>query len=438
MLLSAVAGRLRTTLRALANRNYRLFFLGQLISVSGTWMQSVAQSWLVYRLTDSAVWLGVVSFISLLPVFVLAPLGGALADHYSRHRIILLTQICSLLLALTLALLTLSARIELTHVIVLAALLGIVNAADIPARQSFVPQLVEREQLLNAIALNSSMFNAARIIGPSLAGVVIAAVGEGWCFMINALSYLVVIGALLRMRLPAHKPVVRTETLWRHLGGGFRFVLATPPVRALLLLLGLMSLMAMPYAVLMPIFADRILGGGPNALGLLMAASGLGALLGALTLAGRRGVAGLGHWIAAAAATLGASLILFSSSRMLWLSALLLVPGGFSMMVQMASSNTLIQMMVPDALRGRVMAIYSMMFLGMAPFGSLWAGYAASVLSAPLTLTIGGGVCLLGALVFWWRLPILRAQARPLIVAEQAVGGDPAQEAASAPPAPRI
>ncbi len=418
----------RHLLRALRHRNYRLFFIGQLISVSGTWMQSVAQSWLVYRLTGSAVWLGVVSFVALLPVFALAPLGGALADRRRRHRIILITQCLSMALALTLGVLTLSGRIELWQVLTLASALGVVNAADIPARQAFVVELVGKQDLLNAIALNSSVFNMARIVGPALAGLIVAAVGEGWCFIANGLSYIIVIAALLRMRLPPPSPTEIAEPLLRHLAGGFRYVRATPPVRALLLLLGLMSVMAMPYTVLMPIFAGDILHGGPNSLGILMAASGIGALSGALLLAARRGATGLGSWVLGAAAGLGVSLILFAHSRQLWLSVLLLVPVGFCMMVQMASSNTLIQVMVPDHLRGRVMAIYSMMFMGMAPFGALFAGTVASRLSAPATVTIGGVACLGAAALFGRRLPALRAQARALIIGEQMVGGDPPQQ----------
>jgi len=418
----------RHLLRALRHHNYRLFFAGQLISVSGTWMQTVAQSWLVYRLTGSAIWLGLVSFASLAPVFVLAPLGGALADRRRRHRIIVTTQCLSMLLALTLGWLTLSEQVQLWHVLLLASALGVVNAADIPARQAFVVELVGKQDLLNAIALNSSIFNMARIVGPALAGLTVAAVGEGWCFVLNGLSYVIVIAALLRMRLPPWTPTPHSEPLLRHLGGGFRYVRDTAPVRALLLLLGLMSVMAMPYTVLMPIFAGDILHGGPNALGVLMAASGLGALSGALTLAARRGTTGLGRWVTGAAAGLGLSLILFANSRHMWLSALLLVPVGFSMMVQMASSNTLIQVMVPDLLRGRVMAIYSMMFMGMAPFGALFAGTVANLLSAPVTVMIGGGACLIGAWLFGRRLPALRAEARALIVGEQVVAGDPPQE----------
>lgn len=423
-------------LRALRHRNYRLFFLGQLVSLIGTWMQAVAQSWLVYRLTGSTLLLGTVGFTAQIPIFLLAPFGGALADRFSRHRVIVATQVASMLLALTLAGLTLAGRIEVWHLLVLSAALGVVNAFDVPARQAFVVELVGREDLPNAIALNSSMFNGARIVGPAVAGVLVAAVGEGWCFLLNGVSYVAVLGGLLRMRLaPKRASAPASASALARMAEGFQFVARTPPVRALLLLLGAVSLMGMPYAVLMPVFAEDILRGGSRGLGLLMGATGVGALLGALTLAARRGLRGLGRWVAFGCAGFGAGLILFSLSRAFWLSLLLLVPVGFAMIVQMASSNTLIQSMVPDALRGRVMAVYSMMFMGMAPFGALLAGVVAEPLGAPRTVALGGLVCIAGAAVFYARLPKLRVQARRLIVAQQAVAGDP--PAAPPLPAPR-
>lgn len=414
---------------ALRSPNYRLFVAGQLVSLIGTWMQMVAQAWLVYRLTGSAALLGVAGFAGQIPVFLLAPLGGVIADRASRHRILIATQSIMMILAFALAVLTLSGRITVTHVLALAALLGFANAFDIPARQAFVAEMVPREDLVNAIALNSSMVNGARMVGPAVAGLVVAAVGEGWCFLINATSYVAVIGALLLMRV-TRRPAARSPlSAWESVVEGFEYSWRNAPVRALLLLLGLVSLMGMPYSVLMPIFADRILDGGPNSYGLLMSASGLGALAGALSLTLRKNVRGLGRWVAASAAGFGASLILFSMSRSLWLSAVLLVPAGFCMMVEMAASNTLIQSMIPDRLRGRVMAVYSMMFMGMAPLGALTAGALAAPLGAPATVALGGVACILGGIVFGVRLPTLRGPALELIVAQQLSAGAPPDDA---------
>jgi len=412
-------------LRALASRNYRLFFAGQLVSLIGTWMQSVAQSWLVYRLSVSPVLLGLVGFAGQVPVFLLAPVGGSLADCRDRHRIIVTTQSASMALAMILAGLTLGGQVQIGHVFVLATLLGVVNAFDIPARQAFLVDMVGKDDLISAIALNSSMVNGARIVGPAVAGVLVAAVGEGWCFFANGLSYLAVLAGLLAMRLEVRPRSPRAGSPLAHVVEGFGFVARTAPIRDLLGLLGLISLMGMPYAVLMPIFADQILHGGAKGLGLLMGASGLGALLGALALASRRGVRGLGGWVSRASAGFGVSLIAFSLSRRSWLSEALLVPVGFSMMVEMAASNTLIQAMVPDRLRGRVMAVYSMMFMGMAPFGALLAGALAQRVGAPWTVASGGAACIAGALVFGWRLPRLREEGIQLIVAQEALAGKP-------------
>ena len=406
--------KLPAAMRALRHRNFQLFFGGQLVSLIGTWMQSLAQAWLVYRLTGSAVQLGMVGFCGQIPVFLFAAVGGTVADRFNRHRIIIGTQISAMLLASILTALTLSGHVQVWHVFILASLLGVVNAFDIPARQAFVVEMVGKEDLMNAIAINSSMFNGARILGPAVAGTLVAVIGEGWCFFANATSYLAVIAGLLLMRLVPRKPVPPPGSTLGHYAEGFRYVAQTRPIRALLLLLGLVSLTGMPYAVLMPIFADRILHGGSRGLGILMSAAGTGALLGALRLAARREVRGLGRWIPLAAAGFGVSLILFSLSRTFWLSAALLVPVGFWMMTQMASTNTLIQTLVADRLRGRVMAVYSMMFMGMAPFGALLAGVLAERLGAPGTVAVGGGVCLVGAGVFYWHLPTWRTQTREL------------------------
>lgn len=416
-------------LRALRARNYRLFISGQLISLIGTWMQTVAQAWLIYRLTGSAALLGLIGFAGQIPVFLLAPLGGVIADRATRHRILVATQSVMMVLALMLAALTLIGAIEVWQIFALASLLGLANAFDIPARQAFIVGLVDREDLVNAIALNSSMVNGARIIGPAVAGILVATVGEGWCFLLNGLSYIAVIGALLRMRPGAQARLPAPASAWESVVEGFSFSWQTAPIRALLLLLGLVSLMGMPYSVLMPIFADRVLQGGPDAYGILMSASGTGALGAAASLTVRKTVSGLGRWVAASATGFGVCLIAFSMSRSLWLSALLLVPAGFFMMMEMASSNTLIQSMVPNRLRGRVMAVYSMMFMGMAPLGALMAGALAAPLGAPVTVATGGAVCIVGGLLFAVRLPKLRGPARELIVAQQMAAGGPADEA---------
>ena len=426
-------GKFPNTFRALRHRNFQLFFAGQFISLTGTWMQSVAQSWLVYRLTGSVVLLGLIGFASQIPVFLIAPFGGAAADRYNRQKILVITQTSAMITAFVLAVLTLTGNIEVWHLFVLAVCFGLANAFDIPTRQAFVTDMVGKEDLLNAIALNSSMFNGARIVGPAIAGILVAVVGEGWCFFVNAVSYIAVITGILMMKIT---PVIRERkgSTLSNIAEGFSFVAKTSPIRGLLLLLGLVSLMGMPYAVLMPIFADKILGGGSDTLGYLMGASGTGALIAALVLASRREVFGLGRWVAFASGGLGISLILFSFSNVFWLSLLLLIPVGFSMMTQMSSSNTLIQAMVPDELRGRVMSVYSMMFMGMAPLGALLAGSLAEILGAPYTVALGGAVCIFGSILFALRLPYLREEGRQMIVAMQMTAGVPASKASFQPP----
>ena len=420
--------RVATAVRALRHRNFQLFFAGQMISLIGTWMQTVAQSWLVYRLTGSTLLLGTVGFASQFPVFLVAPIGGVVADRADRHRVVIYTQIASMVLASILAVLTLTNRIQIWEIMVLAASLGIVNAFDIPTRQAFLMDMVGREDLMNAIALNSSMFNGARIIGPAIAGILVAWVGEGWCFFGNAVSYIAVIAGLLLMKLsPRVKQVVEASPL-EHILEGFRFAAKATPIRAILLLLGLVSLVGMPYSVLMPVFAREILHGGARELGWLMGATGIGALLGALSLAARVGVKGLGRLIAICAGGFGVSLIAFSASKMFGLSLILLLPVGFTMMVQMASTNTLLQSMVPDQMRGRVVALYTMMFMGVAPFGAFFAGAVAHRLGAPWTVAIGGVACIAGAVAFGMVLPTFRKQARELVLAQGMVGGAPAQE----------
>lgn len=418
-------GRWPAAFRALAHRNYRLYFFGQLVSLTGTWMQSVAQSWLAYRLTGSAALLGLVGFVSQVPSLLLAPAGGVIADRANRRRILIATQVASMLLAFALAALTLADRVRVPHILVLAALLGAVNGIDIPVRQSFVVEMVGRDMLANAIALNSSVFNGARVVGPAVAGILVAAIGEGWCFAANSVSFLAVIASLAAMRLPPFRPHPATTGPWASLVAGLGYVRRTRPVRALLLLLGLVSLTGMPYTVLMPIFADRILHGGARGLGLLMGATGVGAVTGAIALAARRGTSGLGRWLAFCAAGFGATLILFAFSERFWLSMALLVPAGFFFVNQMAASNTLLQSLVPDEYRGRVMAAYAMMFMGMAPLGALAAGAAAERIGAPWTVAAGGLCCIAGAAVFATRIPSLREAARRMSIELQSAGNDP-------------
>jgi MFS family permease len=429
--------------RALRHRNFQLFFSGQLISLIGTWMQTVAQSWLVYRLTGSGLQLGAVGFASQIPVFLFAPIGGIVADRTNRKHVVIGTQVASMLLAFVLAALTLSHTVDhrVWLIYVLAALLGVVNAFDIPGRQSFLVDMVGKEDLMNAIALNSSMFNGARVVGPAVAGVLVARLGEGWCFFANGVSYLAVITGLMLMSIHAPARVSANTSPWEHLVEGFQFVSRTAPIRALLILLGLVSAAGMPYSVLMPIFADKILhhGGqglatligshdlGAVRLGILMGAAGVGALLGALTLAMRTGVKGLGTWVSVCCAGFGISLMLFSFSKSFWLSVLLLLPVGYFIMLQMSSSNTLIQVMVPDTLRGRTMALYSMMFMGMAPVGALLGGALSDRLGAGLTVAIGGFASVMGAWWFSLQLPKIRVEARQLIMAQTAAGGEPSE-----------
>ncbi len=405
-------------------------------------MQTVAQSWLVYRMTGSGLLLGSVGFASQIPVFLFAPLGGITADRSNRQKVVIATQTASMILALVLAALTLTHRVTVRDIFVMAALLGVVNAFDIPGRQAFLVDMVGKEDLMNAIALNSSMFNGARVVGPAVAGVLVARLGEGWCFFANGVSYIAVIIGLLLMRVHAPARASLHASPLEHIIEGFQFVNRTAPIRALLLLLGLVSVTGMPYVVLMPIFADRILhhGGqelasligshdlGAVRLGILMGAAGVGALLGALTLAMRSGLKGLGTWVSVCCAGFGVSLILFAFSASFWLSVLLLLPVGYFIMLQMASSNTLIQAMVPDSLRGRTMAVYSMMFMGMAPIGALLSGAMSDRLGAPWTVAMGGLISVFGAWWFSLQLPKVRAEARQLIMAQAMTGGEPAEE----------
>jgi MFS family permease len=408
---------LTSIIRALRHRNFRLFFGGQSISLIGTWMQRVALGWLVYRLTNSPFLLGLVGFAGQIPAFLLAPLAGVLADRWNRQRILILTQAISMIQALTLSLLVLTGTVAIWHIILLSVFLGIINAFDMPTRQSFLVEMVEeKEDLANAIALNSSMVNSARLLGPSIAGILVAAVGEGICFLINGISYLTVIGALVAMKIVPKNLKPQRSRVWYGLKEGFTYASAFAPIRAVLLLLALMSLMGMPYVVLMPVFAKDILHGGPHALGFLMGASGLGALIGAFYLASRKTVLGLGRLIAVAASIFGLGIIAFSFSRLLWLSLPLMLMTGVGQMVQMASSNTILQTIVDDDKRGRIMSFYTMAFMGGTPLGSLFAGTLASSIGTPHTLLIGGTTCLMGSVFFAHKLPALRKIVRPIYV----------------------
>ncbi len=427
-------GRAATLFSALKHRNFQLFFSGQIVSLVGTWMQTVAEAWLIYRLTGSSVLLGVLGFVSQIPIFLLSPLAGLAADRWPRHRVVIATQACSMILAFTLATLTLTGHIRVWEIIGLATLLGTVNAFDVPARQSFLIEMVGREDVLNAIALNSSMFNGARVAGPAIAGILVAIVGEGWCFLLNGLSYLAVIAGLLMMRLPKMQSLHDGTPPMEKLREGFRFVRHTKPIRMLLVLLALVSFFALPFSVLMPIFASRILGGGASAYGWLMGMVGFGAMLGALAIAMRQQLRGLGNVVAYAAVGLGVSLVIFSASRWYGVSLAALVLAGFTMMMQFTATNTLIQAMVPDQLRGRVMSIYTMMFLGMMPLGSLLAGAIAERVGAPVTVGLGGIVSFAGGVVFVRKWPAMRGHARELLTAQGMLLSPAAPPDAAGPP----
>lgn len=403
--------------RALQHRNYRLFFSGQTVSLVGTWITRIATSWLVYRLSGSVFLLGVVGFFGQIPTLILAPFAGVLIDRWNRHRILVVTQILSMLQSVALAVLTFAGIITVADVLVLQVVQGIINAFDTPARQAFVVEMVEdRADLPNAIALNSSMVNASRVIGPSIGGLIIAAVGEGWCFTLDAISYLAVIASLLAMRIVKLERTPPETHVWEELRHGFSYVAHFGPVRESLLLLALVGTMGVPYTVLMPAIASGVLHGGPHTLGYLMTASGVGALGGAFYLASRTSVLGLGRAIVVATITFGGSLMIFSLSRSVWLSLLILPFVGGGMMVEMASTNTILQTIVDDQMRGRVMAFYAMAFLGTAPLGSLLAGFVADHIGPMKTIFLGGLSCVLAGAVFAMRLPKLRARVRPIYI----------------------
>ena len=409
--------RIQIIFRSLHYRNYRLFFGGQSISLVGTWMQRIAMPWLVYHTTGSVMLLGVVSFAGQIPTFLLAPVAGVLTDRWNRYYVLIVSQIVAMLQAFVLTWLFYSGTIETWHIVALSVILGCFNAFDVPSRQSFVVDLVEKkEDLGNAIALNSLMFNGARIIGPSIAGVLLASAGEGICFLTNAVSYLFVIASLLLMKVPAREKMNTNTHILKDMQEGFNYTFRFAPIKHLLFLLGLVSLMTMPYTVLMPVFAKEILHGGSHTFGFLMGAAGFGALLGGLFLASKRTILKLGRIVPIAATIAGMGLIAFSLSRYFLFSVLMMIIAGLGMMLHTASSNTILQTIVDEDKRGRVMSFYTMAIMGTAPFGSLMAGGLAKVIGAPWTIGIGGAVCVLGAIVFFKKLPELKNIVHPIYI----------------------
>jgi MFS family permease len=415
--------------RALRHRNFRLFFGGQTISLIGTWMTRIATSWLVYRLTGSALLLGTVSFVGQIPTFLVAPFAGVWVDRLDRRQVLVWTQTLAMIQSFLLAALTFSGHITIGLILTLSVMQGVINAFDMPGRQAFMVQMVgDRADLGNAIAINSSMVNVARLIGPSLAGMLIAVSSEGWCFLIDGISYIAVIASLLMMRLEAAAVRRAATSMLTELKEGWSYVAGFLPIRTILALFAVVSLMGMPFVVLMPIFAAKVLNGGPHTLGFLMGAMGVGALISALSLAARRNVRGLIRMIPIAAAVFGLGLIGFGLSHVFWLSMLTVLIAGMGMMQGMAASNTIIQTLVDEDKRGRVMSYYTMAFMGMATFGSLLAGTMAHAIPAmsmgfvggtPLagaqwTVILNGVVVVLGAAWFVTRLPALRRVVRPI------------------------
>ncbi|HOK56718.1 MAG TPA: MFS transporter [bacterium] len=393
--------KIKTIFRSLQYRNYRLFFIGQSISLIGTWVQRIALPWLVYHLTHSTVLLGITGFAEQIPTFLLATIGGVVVDRKDKYRILLTTQILATIQALILAILTLTGTIKVWEIIFLGIFLGCINAFDMPSRQAFVVDIIEKkEDLPNAIALNSSMVNSARVVGPSLAGIIIGMTNEGICFLINAISYIFVVISLLLINIPSRNLKTKETNIFQELKEGFLYVKNYSYLKYVILLLALVSLMGMPYTILMPVFVTKILKGTSKTFGFLMAAGGFGALIGAFYLAGRKNTEGLEKIIKISAIVFGSGLIMFSISRFFSLALIFMVITGFGMVLQIASSNTFLQSFVDDDKRGRVMSFYTLAFMGTAPFGSLLAGYLGKFLGVPLTLFIGGFSCIIGALIF--------------------------------------
>ncbi|WP_427156826.1 MFS transporter [Aliinostoc sp. HNIBRCY26] len=393
-------------LPAFRSRNYRLFFVGQGISLIGTWMTQLATVWLVYGLTHSALMLGLVGFTSQIPNFFLAPFGGVFVDRFSRYRTLIATQILAMIQSLALAVLVFTGVVQIWHIIALSLLQGFINALDAPARQAFVPELVERrDDLANAIAINSTMINGARLIGPAIGGLLIAQIGVAYCFLVDGLSYIAVIGGLLAMNVKPLKISITPGNPLQKVAEGFVYAFSFPPIRAILLLSTLVSLIGLQNTILVPIFAETILEGGAETLGFLMAASGLGALSGGIYLATRSSIVGIGKLIAIAPAILGVGLIAFAVSRYLPLSLFTMLFVGLGTILQIAASNTFLQTIVDEDKRGRLMSLYTMSFLGMIPVGNLLGGWLASHIGAPNTLIIDGIVCIIGSVIFYRQLP---------------------------------
>jgi MFS family permease len=408
--------RLKFALRALRHRNYRLFFGGQSLSLIGTWMTQIATSWLVYRLTNSPWLLGIVGFSGQIPALFLMAVAGVWVDRWDRHRVLKVTQVLAMLQSFALAALALSGRIQVWQIIGLAMFQGVINSFDMPARQSFVIEMIEdRADLSNAIALNSTMVNGARLIGPSIAGAVIALAGEGFCFLIDGLSYIAVIASLMLMRTRRSESKVR-QNIFAELREGFGYIIGFPPIRSILTLLAAFSLVGFPYTVLLPVFASTVLHGGPHTLGFLTAASGTGALISAITLALRKSIVGLGKVISAVGFSFGAALMALGISRTLWLSLPVMLITGFSMMQMMAASNTIMQTILEEDKRGRVMSFYSLSFMGILPFGSLICGALADKFGAPTTVIGGGALCIAVATWFSMQLKHVRRIIRPIYI----------------------
>jgi len=406
---------LKFLLRALAHKNYRLFFGGQSLSLIGTWMQQIAMSWLVYRMTDSAFLLGLIGFTGQVPTVVFGSFAGVYVDRLNRRSLLIATQTLSMIQAFMLAVLTLTGHITVWHLIVLSVVLGIINAFDMPARQSFVIDLVEnKSDLSNAIALNSFMFNSARLVGPSVAGLLIALTGEGVCFLINGISFFAIIVALCAITVRQPERRRAAGAVLRDLTEGVRYAFDFSPIRYIIALVGLISFLSMPYIVLMPVFARDILQGGSHTLGFLMGATGIGALLGALYLASRKSVIGLGRLIVFSSCMLGCGLVIFSFSRFLPLSLFAMLLTGCGMILATASCNTIVQTIVDEDKRGRVMSFYAIAFVGMAPFGSLIGGSIAHTIGAPLTIAACGMLSICGAVIFYRLLPQIRKYVRPI------------------------
>ena len=432
-------GRLRFALRALRHRNFRLFTIGQFISLNGNWMQQVAMGWLIYRLTNSALLLGLVAFAGQSPVFFLAPIAGVIADRANRHRVVIIMQLLMMIQATLLASLVFFEVVQYWHILMLSVVFGIINAFEIPVRQAFLLEMVQsRDDLANAIALNSSVFNGARLVGPAIAGFVIAAFGEGTAFILNAISYLAVLAALLAMHIvPREKKRIRGRVL-SNLREGFSYAFGFPPIRVVLNLVAAAALFGVPFTVLLPVFAVEVLHGDARTLGLLMSAVGVGALSGALYLAARESVRGLSRVITICATLFGAALVLFGFSSYLWLSLVTLAIAGFGMMVLMAASNTFLQTVSDDDKRGRIVSLYTMSYIGLAPFGSLLAGALAQRLGAQLTIALGGITTMVAAMLFAQHIPQFRLLVRPIyqqlgIIPEVATGIQVATQLTSTP-----